>query len=172
MKRVNFLFITGRSMREINFSLEEVTNLKSVFKKDMKQFTKLVSSFLEKVKTKNDIENFCLLAESLSDELHELAPFIAEFLNPVFQFMIKSHYYREVAKYISLISNCANYKTIEMLKEMIDKKDISKFIASVDMYKIKKLIFDVSQKKKTNENISLKLELEINEPELSWIDII
>ncbi len=154
------------------FSLEDIANLRNIYKKDTITFIKTINKKLSLIKTGRDFKSFCILADSLLGELSDISPFISDVVNKIFCLMIKNHLYREVVKYISIIEKCVNYETLNLLKEMISNKKVEKFITTIDVYNVKKLIFNVFQKKKENDNVLIKAHLELEMPELEWIDII
>jgi len=157
---------------KIDLSLEKIEELKNIFKKDSRLFIQNINKNLSFIKAKEDIEDFCLFVENLKEEIEDVSPFLSEQINRIFCLMIKKHFYKEVANYISLIEKCVNFETITLLKAMITNKNIEKFITTLDIYRIKKLIFEVSKKKKNTENIFLKIKLEPEQPILEWLDII
>ncbi len=154
------------------FNIEEILNLKSLFKKDSKMFIQKIKDYLFYLRREKDINNFSILLENLKEEITDIAPFISENLNFMFSLMIKKHYYKEVVKYIEIIEKSVNFETMELLKNMIKIPHIMRYIQSVDVYRIKKIIFEASNRKRGNDNILLKSSLEIESPEIEWINII
>ncbi|MCX7821501.1 MAG: hypothetical protein N2258_07505 [Brevinematales bacterium] len=155
-----------------NLNLEEIINLKNLFKKDSKAFIKEIKEYLFYLRKDKDIKHFSNLIENLNEEITDIAPFISENLNYMFSLMIKKHYYREIVKYMGIIEKSVNFETMELLKNMIKVPNIMKYIQNIDIYRIKKLIFETSTKKKNRDNIFMKSSLEIESPELEWINII
>lgn len=153
-------------------SFEEIINLKNLFKKDSKAFIKDIKEYLSYLRKEKDIKKFSILIENLNEEITDVAPFLAENLNYMFSLMIKKHYYREVVKYMGIIEKSVSFETMELLKNMIAIPNITKYIENVDIYRIKKLIFETSKRKKSTDNIFLKSSLEIESPETDWVYII
>lgn len=153
-------------------TLEEIASLRSLFKKDTRIFIKKIASYISSVKKKEDMEVFYSLAENLGEEIKDISPFISSELNRIFCMMVKFHFYKEVANFISIISSCINIKTVEVISKMISEPGLEKYITSLDVYKIKRLIFDVYQKREKFKNIVLEFNFEVADPFLSWVDII
>ncbi len=154
----------------LNF--EEIINLKNLFKKDSKAFIRDIKEYLSYLRKEKDIKNFSILIENLNEEITDVAPFLAENLNYMFSLMIKKHHYREVVKYMGIIEKSVSFETMELLKSMIAIPNITRYIENVDIYRIKRLIFETSKRKKNTDNIFLKSSLEIESPETDWVYII
>ncbi len=157
---------------KIKLNVEDFFNLKSLYKKDSKDFIEKVKEYLKIINKERDIKNFSFFVENLFEEILDISPFISEYLNNMFILIIKKNYYSELVKLIPIMEKCVNHDTLQVIEEMLKKPNIVKFIQNVDIYKLKRIIFETSKVKKNKDNIFIKSTLEIELPELEWRNII
>ena len=80
-------------------------------------------------------------------------------------------FYKGLADMDSLVAACGNPQLLELLKEFITvRADVFKFLNNLEIYKIKKLIHDLSVKFNNRDDIVVKLEMEISQEDMDWID--
>ena len=153
------------------FSLktDDFQELKRFYCMDNKEFVNLINNFLIMVKKKEDIESFSFLFDNLKNEIVDISPFLASNINKIFLIMIKNKYYKQIAQYSFLLERCANIRVLDMLNEFIKNKGIGKFLTTVEVYKIKKLVFELSGKFKKND-VAYKIQLELEKEDLKWLD--
>jgi hypothetical protein len=143
---------------------------KHYFKTDNKGFVNYSNRYLSNfIKKKEDIDKFLFLFNHLKNELIDISPFLSSNINRIFGLMIKNNYFKQVAEYSYLLESCANIKTLELLDEFILSKNMIKFLSNVEIYKIKKLVFDLSNKFKRSD-IAIKIQVELEKEDLNWID--
>jgi hypothetical protein len=148
---------------------EDFQELKRHYHLDNKNFVNLINNYLSIIKKKEDIEGFSFLFENLKNEIVDVSPFLASNINKIFIIMIKNKYYKQIAQYSFLLESCANIKVLELLNEFVKNKGIGKFLTSVEVYRIKKLVFELSNKFKKND-VAYKIQLELEKEDLKWLD--
>lgn len=148
---------------------EDFQELKKFYHQDNKNFVHFLNKNLLKIKNKEDIEKFSYIFDNLKNEIVDVSPFLSANINRIFGIMIKNNFYKQIAEYSFLLGNCANIKTLELLNEFIKSKNINKYLSTVEIYKIKKLVFDLSNKYKRND-IVYKIDLELEKEDIKWLD--
>jgi hypothetical protein len=150
-------------------TLEEIQEVKSVYQQDNKFFIRWMEELLSKIKKKEDIEKFIFYISQLKSEFLEIAPFLSRQLNRIFVLMLKNNSYRAVAESVSLLESCANVRILEILDEFTKNKSALKFLSSVEIYKLKKITYQLAQKFEKTD-IAYQIQLELENEDLKWID--
>lgn len=153
----------------MNLQNSDFHELKKLFHIDNKGFVTFVNKYLSRLKKKEDIDKFCFFFNGLKNEILDVSPFLSININKIFVIMIKNNFYKQVAEYSFLLENCANIKTLQLLDEFIKNKIVSKYLTTVEIYRIKKLVFELSNKFKKND-IAYKIQLELENEDLHWLD--
>lgn len=140
-----------------------------LFQKDKKEFTRWVGESIRNVKKKEEIEPLLSLFQGLIEEICEIAPFQAANLNRFFQTLIRFRYFKQLCDLSDILEPIANPKTIDELTELLKVRDLNRCINTVDIYKIKKIVFSQGEKQKKSD-ITIQLSVELEDPDLEWND--
>lgn len=161
------LFKTENNL--LNLTIEDFLELKRYYNQDNKDFVKIIDHSFSKIKKREDLEIFLYVFEHLKAEIIDVSPFLAANINKIFVLLIKNNYYKQIAEYSFLLENCANIKILQLLNDFIKEKSTAKFLSTMEIYKIKKLVFDLSNKFKKND-IVYKIQVELENEDLNWLD--
>lgn len=152
--------------------IDEFQTYKHFFKNDNKGFVNYMNHYLStSIKKKEDLDKFLYLIENLKNELMDVSPFLSININRIFALMIRNNYFKQVAEYSYLLECCANIKTLDLLNECVMSKNMVKFLSNVEIYRIKKLVFELSNKYKRND-IAYKIQVDLEKEDLNWVDTI
>jgi len=161
-------------MKKIEGNIQELDisdfqELKRFYIHNNKGFIQMINRMVSKYNQKEDIDSFLYLLDYLSVEIEDVAPFLSKAINKIFILMIKNNYYKQIAQYSNILGACANIKVLELLNNFVKGKQASKFLTSVETYKIKKLVYELLSKYK-KEDIAHKILLEPEKEDLNWIE--
>lgn len=152
--------------------IDEFQAYKHFFKADNKGFVNYMNHYMSgNIKKKEDIDKFLYLFENLKNEIMDVSPFLSVNINRIFGLMIRNNYFKQVAEYSYLLESCANIKSLDLLNECIVSKNMVKFLTNVEIYRIKKLVFELSNKYKRND-IAYKIQVDLEKEDLNWVDMI
>jgi hypothetical protein len=166
--------ISSEIMQKIEINVfdmmaDDFQELKRFYHHDKKSFVKLVDDYIIKIKKKEDIDRFLYFFEGLKNEIAEVAPFLVNNINKIFVLLIKNNYYKQIAEYSFILDNCANVKVLQLLDDFVRGKNAFKLLTSMEIYKIKKLIFTLSNKFK-RDDIAYKIQVELENTDMNWLD--
>ena len=153
----------------LEFTMDDFLELKRFYNQDNKNFVKFIDRCLSSVRKKEDLEGFLYFFENIKTEIIDVSPFLAANINKIVVLLIKNNYYKQIAEYSFLLENCANIKILQMLNDFIKGKSASKFLTTMEQYKIKKLVFDLTNKFKNND-VVYKIDVELENEDLNWMD--
>ncbi|MGA2143297.1 MAG: hypothetical protein ABSG94_12905 [Brevinematales bacterium] len=155
----------------IELGPEDLKELKKYFIMDNKGFIKLIDSILGEYKKKDDIENFLYLLNFMHNEFKEISPFVSGNINKVFIIMLKNNNYKQIAQNCDILESCANVRVLELLQAFTAGQKMGKFLTNVEIYKIKKLVLDLSKKYK-KDDIVYQIDVDLEKPDNEWLDSI
>jgi hypothetical protein len=150
---------------------DDVIELRHYFTMENKDFIKLIDNIIAGYKKKEDIENFLCLLEYLHYEINEISPFISGNINKLFIMMIKNNYYKQIALYCDIFESSGNIKVLELLNNFVNSQKMGKFLSNMEIYKIKKLVLELSTKYK-KDDIVYQIAVELEKSDSEWLDSI
>ncbi len=152
------------SLREKDFQ-----DLKDWAARDPKAFTLWIEALFRTIKKKEDLDKLFFLYPALKSELIEISPLVAEPLNAMILLMIRNHFYKQLVTHRELLSACANPVSFRMLSDLVGQKQTLKFLEPVEIYQLKKLVLELSEKYKA-EDVAISIRLELEKEDLTWRD--
>ncbi len=150
-------------------SPEDFKELKHYFNTENKSFIKLVDRIISEYKKKEDIDKFLYLLGYMHAEVKDISPFVSSNINKVFIMMIKNNYYKQIAEYCDILDACANIKVLDLLNSFTKGQKMGKFLTNVEIYKLKKLVFDLSKKYK-KDDIAYQIAIELEKEDNEWLE--
>lgn len=102
-------------------------------------------------------------------EVKDISPFVSSNINKVFIMMIKNNYYKQIAEYCDILDACANIKVLDLLNSFTKGQKMGKFLTNVEIYKLKKLVFDLSKKYK-KDDIAYQIAIELEKEDNEWLE--
>jgi hypothetical protein len=147
----------------------DLQELKNRFISDNKGFIKRIDDILIEFKKKEDIDNFLILLNFMHDELKEISPFVSGNINKVFIIMLKNNKYKQIAQNCDILESCANIRVLDILIAFTASQKMGKFLTNVEIYKIKKLVLDLSNKYK-KDDIVYQIDVDLEKPDKEWLD--
>ncbi|GEM_PF-2803208 len=150
---------------------DDVIELRHYFAMENKGFIKLMDNIIAGYKKKEDIENFLCLLEYLHNEINEISPFISGNINKLFIMLIKNNYYKQIAQYSDIFESSGNIKVLELLNNFVSSQKMGKFLSNMEIYKIKKLVLELSTKYK-KDDIVYQIAVELEKSDSEWLDSI
>lgn len=151
-------------------SQQDFLELKKMFQVQNKRFIDLLKKILAEIKNKEQLPAFFFLMEHLKDEMTDISPFLSHHLNRLFRMMLDFRYYKKIAGLDFLLLQCGNLTTLRLLKQLIVARDIEKFITGLEIYKLKKVIFELSGKFDKKDEITYKIQMEIAAEDTRWLE--
>jgi hypothetical protein len=148
---------------------EDFQEVKHYYTIENKNFIKLMDSVISEYKKKENIQEFLFLMEYLHSEIKDISPFITNSINKVFILMIKNNCYKQIARYCDVLEVCANIKVLDLLNVFTKSQRMGKFLTNVEIYKFKKLVFDLS-KKYNKSDIAYQIEVELEGQDTEWLE--
>lgn len=152
-----------------DLKIEDFQELKRFYSCENKNFVKVMDKVFGEYKKKEDIEKFLFLLLYLKDEIKDISPFLSGNINRLFVLMIKNNYFKQIAQYSDILESCANIKVLELLNDFTKSRNMGKFLTNVEIYKLKKLVFDLSNKYKKDE-IAYQIEVALEKNDSEWLE--
>jgi hypothetical protein len=145
--------------------------LHDYYRNENRGFRKLMKKTLSKVRSRQDLPILTILYQNLTEEITDISPFLTHDFNRIFRSMMDWGFYKGIAEMDTLVAACGNPQLLENLKEFISSRtDMLKFLNNLEIYKLKKLIHDLSVKFNNRDDITIKLEMELSQEDMDWID--
>ncbi len=157
------------SQNVMNLTIEDFQEMKHYYSTENKNFIKLIDRIVGEYKKKENIPEFLYLMEFLHSEIKDISPFISNNINKVFVLMIKNNHYKQIAQYCDVLDVCANIKVLDLLNVFTRGQKMGKFLTNVEIYKLKKLVFDLSNKYKRND-IAYQIEIDLEKQDSEWLE--
>lgn len=148
---------------------EDFKELKHYFITENKSFIKLVDTIFNDYKKREDVDKFLYFLMLMHPEVKDISPFVSFNINKVFVMMIKNNYYKQIAEFCDILEACANIKVLDLLNAFTKSQKMGKFLTNVEIYKLKKLVFDLSKKYK-KDDIAYQIEVELEKVDNEWIE--
>ncbi len=149
--------------------IEDFQELKRFYSCENKSFMKIMDKAIGEFKKKEDIEKILFLLLYLKDEIKDISPFLSNNINRIFSLMIKNNYFKQIAQYSDILEACANIKVLELLNEFTKSRNMGKFLTNVEIYKLKKLVFDLSNKYK-KDDVAYQIEIALENQDSEWLE--
>lgn len=147
----------------------EIELVKKTAKTNNAYFVETIDSVLCLVKKKEDVDGFITLMELFHKEILSVTHFLTGNINRITLLLLKNHFYNQIVLLIPFLEICGNIKTLESLADKISDLKISKYLTSMEIYQIRKLVFEMSRKLKQSD-ITYKIEVELQKEDLDWRD--
>lgn len=164
-------FLEKVEKRTLELNEDDFIILHDYYRNENRGFRKLMKKTLQRVRSRQDLPILLLLYQNLTEEMNDISPFLTHDFNKIFRSMMDWGFYKGLAEMDSLIASCGNPQLLELLKEFITTRtDIFKILNNLEIYKIKKLIHDLSVKFNNRDDIVVKLEMELSQEDMDWID--
>ena len=149
----------------------DTEEIRSLYKSGNKEFIELMNSIFTQIKAKKDVDYFIYIFTHLSEEIVDVSPFLAANINRILKMMMDYGYYKKIAEYDKLIIECGNMTFLTLMKEYLTtRRDLDKYLSSLEIYKIKKTIFVLSEKYNQKDEITYKIQMELASIDMEWRD--
>ncbi|OHD54976.1 MAG: hypothetical protein A2014_00150 [Spirochaetes bacterium GWF1_49_6] len=164
-------FLDKVEKRTLELTDDDFRAIHDYYRAENRGFRRLMKKTLQRVRSRQDLPILNHLYQNLTEEINDISPFLAHDFNKIFRSMMDWGFYKGLADMDSLVAACGNPQLLELLKEFITvRADVFKFLNNLEIYKIKKLIHDLSVKFNNRDDIVVKLEMELSQEDMDWID--
>jgi hypothetical protein len=170
MNRHSSLILKNLINSSYILNTSDYDNLKDLYKSDTPQFIAIIRKFSQSINEKDEILKFSRLFDNLEEEITDISPFIAKELNKLFIIAIENNLFNPLAKYSVLIENCGNPRFLDELKRLITRPDLDKFLSTLEVYKLKKAIYELSVKFNKKDRLVYRIEAEIADTDDVWVE--
>ena len=154
---------------QIELNQDEIKEIKKIYQYHAKKFIQIINNINSKIKSISETKQFFFLLDTFKDEIVDVSPFLSKFINRIFNIIYKNNQYKTIAQYSYILEYCGNVKMIDILNDIIKNKSINKFLDTMEIYKIKKTIHELTNRF-NKKDITIEIETNIDNPDLQWID--
>lgn len=147
-----------------------VTELKALFHQDPRVFYDRLRELLARVNTTVSCELLKELYLQMDQEFNEAAPFIAGALNRVFSLILRKNYFSFIPVFTSLMEAVGSRELLDQLKQLLNLPDLSRSLSTLDIYNIKKTIYQLANRFSQKDELVYRIEMEIRDLDLEWQD--
>lgn len=134
-----------------------------------RKFIGMVKSVLVQCEKKGDYSAFLELTRYLTRTITDISPFLSQAVNRMFLSWYKKKDLVSIAEWSFLLEECGNEACMLMLDEIVKNPNVGKFVKSQDQYKFKKALYVLKQKLE-GRDVTIKVDMDIKDPDLEWRD--
>ena len=152
---------------DFNFNEKEIKSFEMLYREDSRSFVFKLSEKLNTFENEKQWPRLLEFYQRLYSEITDTAPFASKAWNRIFQLLLRKKIVKAIVDFNHLIFESADPFLIDQLKKLINSSDI-KILDRVEIYRLKKLIYDLEKKYENKDDLLFKINMDVHEPDLSW----